>query len=158
MKQQFGKHRQAPESSENFDESLAMTQFETSVLARPEAMSDLTDKVMAFLSEQGVDARATHHVALVFEEVLTNLATHGNCRDVPAKIAVRISPDEVIGEIIDAGPAFDPRLAPAPPVAPATADRPIGGLGLHLVRKLSADLEYARRNGENHMRFAISRS
>jgi hypothetical protein len=46
-----------------------MTQFETSVLARPDAMSDLTDKVMAFLSEQGVDSRATHHVALVFEEV-----------------------------------------------------------------------------------------
>jgi anti-sigma regulatory factor (Ser/Thr protein kinase) len=135
-----------------------MTQFETSVLARPDAMSDLTDKVMAFLSEQGVDSRATHHVAVVFEEVLSNLAKHGNCRDIPSKIAVRILPDKVIGEVIDAGPPFDPRLAPRPPVGVAAADRPIGGLGLHLVRKLSSDLEYARQNDQNLMRFAIDRS
>jgi anti-sigma regulatory factor (Ser/Thr protein kinase) len=135
-----------------------MTRFETSVLARPEIMSDLTEKVMAFLSDQGVDTRATHHVALVFEEVLSNLATHGNCRNVLARIAVRVSPNKVIGEVIDAGPPFDPRLAPDPPLDIAAADRPIGGLGLHLVRKLSSDLEYARRDGENFMRFAISRS
>jgi serine/threonine-protein kinase RsbW len=135
-----------------------MTQFETNVLARPDAMSDLTGKVMAFLSDQGVDTRATHHVALVFEEVLSNLATHANCRDIPAKIAVRISTDKVIGEVIDAGPPFDPRLASHSPERTATADHPIGGLGLHLVRNLSSDLEYARQDGENFMRFAISRS
>ena len=129
-----------------------MTRFEADVLAQPAAMSELTGKVMGFLQEQGVDTRATHHVALVFEEVLSNLALHGNCRDRPAKIAVRISPDKVIGEVIDAGPPFDPRLAPSPP-----ADRAVGGLGLHLVRTLSSDLEYARRNDENFMRFAISR-
>lgn len=134
-----------------------MTQFETSVLARPEAMSDLTERVMAFLTEQGVDTRATHHVALVFEEVLSNLATHGNCRDRPAKIAVRISPDKVIGEVVDSGPPFDPRLAPSPPLDVAPADRPVGGLGLHLVRKLSSAFEYERQNDENFMRFAIAR-
>jgi len=134
-----------------------MAQFETSVLARPDAMSNLTDKVMAFLSKQGVDSRATHHVALVFEEVLSNLATHGNCRDIPAKIAVSVSPDKVIGEIIDAGPPFDPRLAPRPPIGGPVADRPIGGLGLHLVRKFSSDFEYVRQNDQNLMRFAIER-
>jgi anti-sigma regulatory factor (Ser/Thr protein kinase) len=134
-----------------------MTRFEASVLARPEAISDLTDKVMAFLREQGVDARATHHVALVLEEVLTNLGTHGDCRDIPATVAVRVAPDKVIGEIIDAGPPFDPRLAPRPDYEAESPDHPIGGLGLHLVRKLSSELEYARRTDENHMRFAISR-
>jgi anti-sigma regulatory factor (Ser/Thr protein kinase) len=135
-----------------------MTRFETSLLARPDAMSALTEKVMAFLSEQGVDTRATHHVALVFEEVLSNLATHGNCRDVPAKVAVGVSPDKVIGEVVDCGPPFDPRLAREPALDVASADRPIGGLGLHLVRKLSSDLEYARRDDENFMRFAVSRN
>lgn len=135
-----------------------MKQLETSVLARPEAMSDLTEKVIAFLSEQGVDSRASHHVALVFEEVLANLATHGNCRDIPAKIAVRVSPDKVIGEIIDAGPPFDPQLAPEPPLHVLADDRPIGGLGLHLVRQLSSDLRYARQNDQNFTTFAVDRS
>ncbi len=134
-----------------------MTRFKTNVLARPEAISDLTDKVMSFLREQGVDARATHHVALVLEEVLTNLGTHGDCRDIPARIAVRVGPDKVIGEIIDGGPPFDPRLAPKPTSEDKAADRPVGGLGLHLVRKLSSELEYARRTDENYTSFAISR-
>jgi serine/threonine-protein kinase RsbW len=135
-----------------------VTQLETSVLARPEAISALTDRVMTFLSEKGVDARAAHHVALVLEEVLGNLGTHGNCRDTPARISVRIGPDKVRGEVVDAGPPFDPRLAPPPPLDVGTADRPIGGLGLHLVRQLSSDLEYARSNGENFMSFAVKRT
>jgi len=134
-----------------------MTRYETSVLAKPEAISDLTGNVMAFLSAQGVDPRATHHVALVLEEMLTNLGTHGNCRDIPAKIAVKVGEDKVIGEVIDAGPPFDPRLAPQPLLDGEMADFPIGGLGLHLVRKLSSDLDYARRRGENFTSFAISR-
>jgi anti-sigma regulatory factor (Ser/Thr protein kinase) len=134
-----------------------MSRFESSILATPEAISELTDKVMTFLADQGVETRATHHVALVLDEVLTNLGTHGNCRDQPAKIALMVEPDKVTGEVIDTGPSFDPRTAPDPSLDIAAADRPIGGLGLYLVRKLSATLEYARRNDENCTTFAISR-
>jgi anti-sigma regulatory factor (Ser/Thr protein kinase) len=134
-----------------------MSRFESSILATPEAISELTDKVMTFLAEQGVETRATHHVALVLDEVLTNLGTHGNCRDQPAKIALTVEPDKVTGEVIDTGPSFDPRTAPDPSLDIAAADRPIGGLGLYLVRKLSAALEYTRRNDENCTTFAITR-
>lgn len=131
--------------------------FEASTLATPEAISDLTDRLMAFLEEQGVEMRATHHTALVLNEVLTNLSTHGGCYDRPAKIIVSVGPDSVTGEIVDCGPPFDPRLAPEPSLDVAAADRPIGGLGLYLVKKLSSALEYQRRNEENCTIFAISR-
>lgn len=131
--------------------------FESSTLATPVAIDLLIDRVIAFLEQHGVDARATHHTALVLSEVLTNLATHGDCRDRPAKIAVTAEPDRVTGEIIDSGPPFDPRLAPEPSLDVSVAERPIGGLGLFLVRKLCSALEYARRNGENCMIFAINR-
>jgi phosphoserine phosphatase RsbU/P len=131
--------------------------FESSTLATPEAIDALIDRVIAFLEQQGVDARATHHAALVLSEVLTNLATHGDCRDRPAKIAITAEPDRVVGEIIDSGPPFDPLLAPEPSLDVSVAERPIGGLGLFLVRKLCNSLEYVRRNGENCLIFAISR-
>jgi anti-sigma regulatory factor (Ser/Thr protein kinase) len=131
--------------------------LERSTLPTPEAISGLTDEVMEFLGEQGVEVRAAHHTALVLSEVLTNLATHGGCPDRPARVAVTVEPGQVIGEIVDQGPPFDPRLAPEPALDAAVSDRPIGGLGLYLVRKLSSSLEYARRNDENCMTFAISR-
>jgi anti-sigma regulatory factor (Ser/Thr protein kinase) len=127
------------------------------VLASPVAISDLTVRVMAFLQQQGVEVRATHHTALVLNEVLTNLGTHGNCADRPARISVTVGPDKVSGEIVDSGPEFDPRRAPAPLLDAAAADRPVGGLGLYLVRQLSCALEYVRRNDENCTSFAISR-
>lgn len=131
--------------------------FVSSTLPTAEAIAVLIDRVMAFLQEHGVDARAAHHTALVLSEVLTNLATHGDCPDRPAKVAVTVEPDRVTGEIIDNGPPFDPRLAPEPSLDVSITERPIGGLGLFLVRKLCSTLEYARRNDENCMIFAIGR-
>jgi anti-sigma regulatory factor (Ser/Thr protein kinase) len=133
------------------------TRFEANTLATSDAITDLTDQIMTFLSDHGVEGRATHHTALVLNEVLTNLGTHGGCRDRAAKIAVVVEPDKVTGEIVDTGPPFDPRLAPDPAFDVAPGDRPIGGLGLYLVKKLSSALEYARRNDQNYTSFTISR-
>ncbi len=134
-----------------------MSELSTSALATPEAISQVIDDVMGFLRRENVDARATHHVALVIEEMLANLGTHGGCRDKPARIAVRVEPARVRGDIVDQGPAFDPRTAPAPDLAAAPDERPIGGLGLHLVRQLST-VEYSRQNGENRMTFFVERT
>lgn len=132
--------------------------FEASILATPEAIADLTERALTFLDARGVEDRPTHHTALILEEILTNLGTHGDCREHPARIVLSVEPEKVTGEIVDTGPPFDPRLAPDPSFDVDPGDRPIGGLGLYLVRKLSCSLEYTRRNGENCMTFAVSRS
>lgn len=134
-----------------------MTRFEAKTLPSSDAIAAVTDQVMAFLEQHDVDMRAAHHTGLVLSEILTNLATHGGCRDRPAKIAVTVGLDRVTGEIIDSGPPFDPRLAPEPSLDVSLDERPIGGLGLFLVRKLTCTLEYARRNDENYLIFAIRR-
>jgi anti-sigma regulatory factor (Ser/Thr protein kinase) len=133
-----------------------MTALQASALATPEAISGLLEEVMDFLQREAVDTRATHHVALVIEEMLANLGTHGGCRDKPARITVSVEPTRVRGEIVDQGPAFDPRTAPEPDLTASMEEREIGGLGLHLVRQLST-LEYSRQNGENHMTFFVNR-
>ena len=135
-----------------------MTQLTADVLAAPEAISRLTDTLMSFLKDQHVDARATHHVAMIIEEFLTNLATHGNCRDTPARVSVTVEPGQVQGEIVDSGPPYDPRQAPAPNLDLAAMDRPAGGLGLFLVHRFCSSLEYVRRDGDNHTIFSVPRN
>ncbi len=135
-----------------------MALFETDVLATPEAIAALTAQAQAFLADQQVDARAAHHVALVVEELVTNLGSHGNCRDKPARIRLTVQSDRVTGEIIDTGPPFDPRLAADPDFEAPIEERPIGGLGLYLVRELSSTLDYSHENGRNVTSFAIARS
>jgi anti-sigma regulatory factor (Ser/Thr protein kinase) len=135
-----------------------MTQFAANALATPEAISGLTDTLLTFLKDQNVDARTTHHVALIVEEVLTNVGTHGNCRDTPARITVTVEPTQVRGEIVDSGEPFDPREAADPDLDLAPDERPVGGLGLFLVRQLACNLEYERRKEENWTTFAVART
>ena len=62
----------------------------------------------------GVDARAVHHVSLVIDEILTNVATHGGNPDAPASVAIEVRTARVFGEIGDWGTPFDPRIGPGP--------------------------------------------
>ena len=52
----------------------------------------------------------------------------------------------------DDGPAFDPLAAQAPDTTLGLDERPVGGLGLMLVRRLMDDVAYERRDGRNHLR------
>ena len=48
-------------------------------------------------------------------------------------------------EVIDDGRAFNPLEVPAPDLSLAMSDRPIGGLGIHLLRELADEVKYERR-------------
>jgi anti-sigma regulatory factor (Ser/Thr protein kinase) len=131
--------------------------FEGEVLPQPEAISALTERVMTYLAEVGVDSRAAHHVALAFDELLTNLGSHGGSPDKPAQVHVAIEPGIVRGEVRDSGPEFDIRDAAEPTLAQDIAEREVGGLGLFLIRQFATEIGYERRDGMNCTRFAIPR-
>lgn len=132
--------------------------FAREVLALPDNISELTDAVLDYLGEAGVDARAAHHVAMSLEELLTNLGTHGNAAGSPANVRVTVGPDRVTSEIVDTGPPFDIRKAADPALDQSIAERPIGGLGLFLVRKFASEIGYDRRDGANRTTFTILRN
>ena len=52
-------------------------------------------------------------------------------------------------QVADDGVAFNPLLAPEPDLDLAIDQRPVGGLGIHLMRTMMDDLEYKRVNGQN---------
>jgi anti-sigma regulatory factor (Ser/Thr protein kinase) len=134
-----------------------MIRFTANIVPNASAISLLGDDVADFLLGAGVDARAIHHVGLVIDEILTNVATHGGSPDIPASVAIEVRPDRVFGEIGDSGVPFDPRTAPEPDIRAPLEERKIGGLGLHLVRKLTSALEYRRDGTRNWTTFYVAR-
>lgn len=133
-------------------------QLESTVRITKPAISRFTEEVTEFLGSGGVDARASHHVALVLDEMLTNLLTHGENAYERAEVRITIEPDCVRTELVDSGPPFDPRSTADPNLAIPIADRPIGGLGLFLVRQVTSALDYARRDDRNCTTFTVPRS
>ena len=91
----------------------------------------------------------------MLEEIFTNIVCYAFQDRVAPPIEVELDRrgDAIAVHVADAGRPFDPRTVPPPDLSADLDHRPIGGLGIHLVRKLTEDLAYERRAGINHLRF-----
>lgn len=88
---------------------------------------------------------------LVLEELGVNIVNYsGATGDIEISLA---SNDETVTvEISDDGRPFNPLLdQETPDVSAPLDDRPIGGLGIHLVRTMMDELWYSRENGKNKL-------
>lgn len=109
----------------------------------------------AFAAANGLPSGERARLQIVLDELISNLARYGYPPGAAgfAEIGLRRDGDLMVLDFVDGGAAFDPVQA-APPVldAPA-AQRPVGGLGLQLVRALADKLTYERRDNLNHLHF-----
>ncbi len=94
-----------------------------------------------------------YRVHLVIEELLLNIADYGYDGGVHEVEVNFISESDALTiEIVDDGRPFDPLSdAPLPDVSASADERPIGGLGIHLVKNMMDDMRYRRENGKNHL-------
>ena len=95
------------------------------------------------------ETRRSLNIAL--DELLANELSHGMAgRDgCLVTIEAELDQERVIVTLTDDGPPFDPFRQAAPDTTLSVEERPIGGLGLHLVRELMDEVRYQRRDGHN---------
>ncbi|AFL75913.1 ATP-binding protein [Thiocystis violascens] len=120
---------------------------------RPDDLNAALDRLETFLESVPASPKLTYTVRLVLEELLTNTLKYGydDSDEHPLRVDFGLGPPATL-RIEDDGHPFDP-TAQAPPAAldAAVEDRPIGGLGLHMVRSRTASLRYARHDGLNRL-------
>lgn len=132
---------------------MSATHLRLDFVNRPDDLNAALDRLETFLESAHASAKLTYTARLVLEELLTNTLKYGyDDRDAhPLRVDFRLGPPAIL-RIEDDGHPFDP-TAQAPSVAldAAVEDRPIGGLGLHMVRAQTASLRYARHEGINRL-------
>jgi sigma-B regulation protein RsbU (phosphoserine phosphatase) len=106
-----------------------------------------------FCRETGVSGEPVEDLRLALEEVLANVVRHGYGEGQPGEIEVGIGLEgEMVRlEVRDRARPFNVLEAPAPDLEIPLDDRPSGGLGVHLVRRLMDRVDYAREEGENRL-------
>ncbi len=90
---------------------------------------------------------------LVLEELALNIINHGH-DDGLHEIEIKLTSEAeaLTIEVTDDGKPFDPLTHIRPPDAMGSLeDRPVGGLGIHLVRTMMDELRYKREGGRNHL-------
>ncbi len=116
-----------------------------------EEMKRIDAEIAAFGKADGWPSELEFQIKLVFEEVVINVVNYGfEKHDEGSEVDIEISSDaDAVRMVIrDNGRAFDPLTeAPDPDTESEVPDRPVGGLGIHLVRKMMDSVEY-RREGD----------
>jgi anti-sigma regulatory factor (Ser/Thr protein kinase) len=112
--------------------------------------------VTAFVNEQlealDCSAQAQLQIELAIDELFSNIAHYAYAPEVgSATVQVEVvqEPLSVIITFIDQGVPFDPLASDDPDTTLPIDQRPIGGLGIFLVKKSMDQISYEYRNGQN---------
>ncbi|MCL4867503.1 MAG: ATP-binding protein [Anaerolineae bacterium] len=90
---------------------------------------------------------------LATDEAVTNIIIHGY-QEQEGEICVTVcqQPDACVVILQDNAPPFDPNNAPAPDIQAPLSVRPLGGLGVHLIRQLMDEIHYQQNEaGANEL-------
>lgn len=115
-------------------------------------LPQLMDALEAHLAAAGVPMAVASAVMVAADEVLANVLDHSGARSVNVTASARGG--RVTVEVSDDGTPFDPTAAGPPDTTLGLDEREIGGLGVHLVKRLMEEVVYAREAGRNRLRFS----
>lgn len=123
-------------------------------------VDDLNASLEAVLANNGVSRAIQGDVRLIVEELASNAIEHGVTqglddeeRELRVDIAIR---GQVLTlEFRESGAAFNPLEQPAPDLDVDILDRPIGGLGLHMIRQVAEMATYQRIGNYNILRLSL---
>jgi serine/threonine-protein kinase RsbW len=98
---------------------------------------------------------------LPVEEIFMNVCSHAYPDGMQGVVNLTYSvpaPGELTVEVADQGAEFNPLTAAPPDLTLDLEDRPIGGLGIFLVKALSPSARYCRDRDWNRLTFSVSDS
>jgi serine/threonine-protein kinase RsbW len=115
-----------------------------------DGLADALRMAHAFCDELDAPGLARANVMTALDEVLANIVHHG-LRDAAGTIELTRENGQVVAHVADTADAFNPLLMPAPDTTLPMEKRKLGGLGIALVRALTDEVSYDRRDGRNHL-------
>lgn len=118
--------------------------------AELERLPDMIRFIDAWCEEIHLRKDRSHSLRLIVDELVSNICRQSLLQpNVSIVLTLFRSEDTVTLEIQDSGVPFNPSEHKEPDTSLPLEKRPIGGLGLLLVRRLSKAWGYRRENGQN---------
>ena len=101
--------------------------------------------------ELGVDMVDTMNINLALEEAVVNVMSYAYPEGTEGTVDIELTTDrkDMVFTITDSGTPFDPTQKEEVDTTLSAEERPIGGLGIHLVRKLMDSINYQYIDNKN---------
>lgn len=125
--------------------------------ARMSLLPETAGFVEAFCARHRITRDDAMRLALIVEELFTNTVVHGyrGESDAPIVMVLSARDDDVVILDEDAAPRFDPLSVPPVDVSTPIESRPIGDLGVHLVRQFAGTARYVREDVRNQLWLSV---
>ncbi len=120
--------------------------------AKLENLSVVLDSVSSACLELGMDKSAVSELLVACEEIVVNIISYAYHPGQKGNIEIHVDKDDdgnLQIKIIDSGKPFDPLSMPDPVLDTPIEERPIGGLGIFLVKQFMDKVSYRREAGLN---------
>ena len=116
-----------------------------------EEVSKLTAFVEEVCEAMGFDGALTAQLTLAIEEAVVNVMKYAYPPQTRGDVTIEAQSNDLRLKftIIDSGMPFDPTVRAEVDTTLSAEDRPIGGLGIHLVRKIMDSINYERVDSLN---------
>lgn len=103
--------------------------------------------------EYGLTPDKVFQLNLAMEEAVVNVMNYAYPGEENRTFTVEATTgdDNIVFVIDDEGIPFDPTKAEEPDITLSAEERPIGGLGIMLVRQFMKEVEYERTDGHNRL-------
>lgn len=136
--------------------TLERTVFHNS-MTEIEKIPAITQRLAA---ELNLDNTMRDRINLILEEAIVNVISYAYPEGVSGEIELAIGhsylPDELVIQISDCGKPFDPTKKKDADIDAGIDERPIGGLGIFLIRNLCDSTDYCYSNGRNILRLTVA--
>ena len=116
-----------------------------------EAIPQLNVFIDNFCEEQGIDMNIAMSLNLAIEEAVVNVMNYAYPVGTVGYVDIEAEADEknVTFVISDTGKPFDPTRKEEPDITLSAEERPVGGLGIHLVRQIMDTITYDYADHKN---------
>lgn len=114
-------------------------------------ISMLSGFVKSMTARAGLPEKDAKGFRLAVEEAVVNVMSYAYPSGIKGDIEVGASSDgqALRVTVSDGGVPFDPTAAAPADTGRKAEDRPVGGLGIHLIRELADSMDYERKDGRN---------
>lgn len=114
-------------------------------------ISRLNEFVEEIGNEFSLSPDVVFNLNLVLEEAVVNIINYAYPKEEHETIylSARLHEGSIVLVLTDTGKEFDPTLAPEVDITLSADERPIGGLGIFLIRQIMNEVRYERIDGKN---------